>query len=218
MPQSKSPVEGTIEARTHGRYLVVQGDRPDAPLLVGFHGYGENAEDHLNRLRVIPGVEGWTVLSVEGLHVFYRRSNNTIVASWMTRQNRELAIADNVEYVTNVVRRVASSPVVVMTGFSQGASMAYRAAAAMSVPVIACGGDVPPDLDAAALARIPAALIGQGKLDPFYTSAKLIADQEQLKGAGVPLETAVLDAAHEWTPEFSEICSVFLRRLSTPAE
>ena len=126
-------IERVVETPTHGRYLVSPGSGPGAPLLVGFHGYAETAEEELRRLRAIPGIGRWTVVSVEGLHQFYRRRTNEVVASWMTRQNRELLIADNTAYVSHVIRRVAEdfSPgtALVTTGFSQGVAMAYRAAA-----------------------------------------------------------------------------------------
>src|SRR5947208_16424063 len=100
------------------------------------------------RLQRIPGIDRWAVASVQGLHPFYRRRTNEIVASWMTRQNRELAIADNISYVSSVVGRLSEEPraAVVLTGFSQGVAMAFRAAAAVRpavAGVIACGGDVP---------------------------------------------------------------------------
>ena len=88
----------TIETKTHGRYLVRRG--MNAHLLVGFHGYGESAEKHLSELEKV-GVD-WTLVAVQGLHRFYTRSED-VVASWMTRQDRELAIADNIEYVRRVV-------------------------------------------------------------------------------------------------------------------
>jgi len=67
----------------------------------------------------------------------------------MTRQDREAAIADNLVYVdavlTEVDREHPGAPRLVLTGFSQGVAMMFRAAAARSVDgVIAVGGDVPP--------------------------------------------------------------------------
>src|ERR1700741_5261632 len=98
--------EYSIEVTTHGRYLL-DGAGPGKPMLVGFHGYGESAEMELSRLRSIPGAEGWTVLAIQGLHRFYRRRSDEIVASWMTRQDRELAIHDNCSYVAKVIDIVA---------------------------------------------------------------------------------------------------------------
>ena len=99
--------ERTIETRTHGRYLVSPGSTPGSPILLGFPGYAETAEEEVRRLRAIPGIGSWNIVSVQGLHQFYRRRTNDVVASWMTRQNRELAISDNIEYVSRVVRSVS---------------------------------------------------------------------------------------------------------------
>jgi predicted esterase len=186
-------------------------------MLLGFHGYGETAEDELRRLQSIPEIGGWIVVSIQGLHQFYRRRTNEVVASWMTRQNRELAIAGNIVYVQNVVNTLSvdSPAALVLTGFSQGVAMAFRAAAALKQPVtkvIACGGDIPPELEPKALARIPTVLIGRGVRDEWYTSEKQAADEERLRAAGVAVQSVVLNAGHEWTAEFSEICSQFLRR------
>ena len=216
---TRAAIERTIETPTHGRYLVSAGSVERAPLLVGFHGYAETAEEEVNRLRAIPGIDHWTVVSVQGLHQFYRRRTNEVVASWMTRQNRELAIADNIAYVSNVIRRVSEEcsvgPLMVVTGFSQGAAMAFRAAACLGRPVagvITCGGDVPPELDTQALARIPIALIGRGARDDWYSAEKLASDEQRLRAAGVAVQTVVLDASHQWTPEFGEVCGQFLQK------
>jgi predicted esterase len=207
--------EHTIPTPTHGRYLVSPGATSDAQLLLGFHGYGETADDELRRLQTIPGIDRWAVVSVQGLHQFYRRSMNEVVASWMTRQNRELAISDNIVYVQNVVNALSQkSPAkLVLTGFSQGVAMAFRAATGLNqsvTGVIACGGDIPPELEPNALARIQAVLLGRGVRDEWYTSEKQAADEERLRAAGVAVQSVVLNAGHEWTAEFSEISSQFL--------
>src|ERR1700742_1065065 len=125
--------ERSILTATHGRYLVIAPATPGpAPMLVGFHGYGEDAETQLERLRAIPESARWLVVSVQALHRFYERRTNRVVACWMTRQARERAIADNVAFVTKCLMAVAAEwpvlPLVVFAGFSQGAGMAFRAA------------------------------------------------------------------------------------------
>src|SRR5690242_18422272 len=119
--------EYSIEVTTHGRYLL-DGSGAGKSMLVGFHGYGESAEMELNRLRSVPGSDRWIVLAIQGLHRFYRRRSDEVVASWMTRQDRELAIQDNCSYVAKVVDTVtkqcdATGPLV-LSGFSQGVAMA----------------------------------------------------------------------------------------------
>lgn len=121
-----------VATAVHGRTLVAGSRGPDSPLLVGFHGYGENAERHLEELRAIPGAERWTLAAVQALHPFYSKSNE-VIASWMTRLDREAAIEDNVAYVGAVVERLRAERLagerLVFVGFSQGAAMAWRAAA-----------------------------------------------------------------------------------------
>src|SRR5215831_7755702 len=140
----------TIEAPTHGRYFVrIPASPPPWPLLVGFHGYAETAGDHLDALQTIPGTEGWLLVAVQALHPFYTRKER-VVASWMTRDDRELAIADNIEYVGRVLARVRADfktgHTLVFSGFSQGGAMAYRAAVNYpAVGVIILAADVPPD-------------------------------------------------------------------------
>src|SRR5262249_3722688 len=203
----RTTTEHTIPVSTHGRYLVSPGESSRTPMLLGFHGYGEKAEDELRRLQTIPGVDQWAVVSIEGLHQFYRRRTDEVVASWMTRQNRELAIGDNIVYVQNVVDTLSRDSTVplVLTGFSQGVAMAFRAAAGLKQPVtavIACGGDIPPELEANALARIPTVLICRGVRDEWYTSEKQAADEQRLRAAGVIVQSVVINAGHEWTAEF----------------
>jgi len=123
----------------------------------------------------------------------------------MTQQDRDLAIADNIAYVNTVVEAIAHERIVnrtlVFAGFSQGVAMAFRAAAASRRPVagvIVCGGDVPPELEPAALARVPTALVGRGLRDGWYTSEKADADARRLRDAGVRLTTVDFDGGHEW--------------------
>src|SRR4029077_16456914 len=121
-----------------------------APIVVGFHGSAEGAKAQLERLRAIPCAEGWLLVSGQRLHRFYQRRMNEVVAGWMTRQDRELAIADNLAYVAAVteatVHEWPGASRLVLAGFSQGVAMAYRAAAVARVDgVIAVGGDVPPE-------------------------------------------------------------------------
>lgn len=210
-------VERNIAATTHGRYIVDAEARPHSPLLVGFHGYAERAEHEYQRLISVPGSERWLRVAVQGLHRFYRNRYSEIVASWMTSQDRELAIADNCAYVSQVIDSVAeewsASPILVVSGFSQGVAMAYRAAVHSTRDVrgvIACGGDIPPEISRDTLAKISAVLIGRGLRDEFYTEEKLSADERRLQDAGVGVEIVRYEGGHEWTAEFSRAVARFL--------
>src|SRR5258707_723197 len=89
-----------IAPPVHGHYLLEMPPQP-AGCLVGFHGYGETAERNLAEIRRIPGAAGWALCAVQALHPFYNRQGE-VIASWMTRFNREQAIADTIGFVANV--------------------------------------------------------------------------------------------------------------------
>jgi predicted esterase len=197
----------TVEARTHGRYLVrAPATAPPWPLLVGFHGYAETAGDHLEALQTIPGNEEWLLVAVQALHRFYTRRDR-VVASWMTREDRELAIADNIEYVGRVLDRMRAeyrtSGVLVFAGFSQGAAMAYRAAARHRADaLIILAGDVPPDVIADHPAPLPPVLIGRGTGDDWYTEAREAADRSALARINARVDVCVFEGGHEWMDPF----------------
>ena len=141
-----------IPTLVHGRVLVRGAHAAAAKgLIVGFHGYMESAALQMERLAAIPGARGWTLVAVQALNRFYQGRTERVVAGWMTRQDREAAIADNINYVDAALDSVPHDEAtrVVYAGFSQGVAMAFRAAVRGRAPgagVIAIGGDVPPEL------------------------------------------------------------------------
>ena len=214
----------TIEARTHGQYLVSPPLTPGpAPLLVGFHGYGEHAERHLQALCRLPEAAQWLLVSIDALHRFYDFKRDAVVGSWMTRQNRDSAIADNLAYVRSVVEVVMrdwpTTGVLVYAGFSQGVAMAYRAAVRGGYPcdgVIALAGDVPPELREDASIRWPRVLVARGHDDAWYTQAKMEADLIFLATADTSVESLVFAGGHEWTDEFGAAAGRFLAECADP--
>ena len=93
---SAGPDVRTLAVTTHGRYLVdVPAGAGPWPVLLGFHGYAETAGVHHAQLARLDPAHRWLRVSVQGLHRFYTRQQD-VVASWMTREDRELALADNI--------------------------------------------------------------------------------------------------------------------------
>jgi predicted esterase len=209
-----------IATLVHGRYLVEAPESgKSCPLLVGFHGYGESADKHLAELRKIPGANQWILCAVQALHPFYNRTGE-VIACWMTRQDRELAIEDNVRYVAGVVaelqRTLPVSNRLVYLGFSQGAAMAYRAAVASGHRchgVVVLGGDVPPELDQRDLTGFPPVLLGRGSSEEWYDAAKMEHDVELLRRKEVDVRPVVFTGGHEWTNEFRAAAGEFLREV-----
>ncbi len=221
-----APGRGEIELRsiatpTHGRYLLRRPATAPALLLVGFHGYRENATRHLAELERIPGAEGWALLAVDALHAFYAGSTGEVLRGWMTRELREEAIADNVAYVRrilDVVRpEVGWTVPLAFVGFSQGASMAWRAAVLSghggtpAPQVIALAGDIPPEL-AKHEGHFPEkVLLAHGDQDEWYTREKLTTDVQLLQTKGIRPQTLTFQGGHIWTDDFRQAAGAFLQ-------
>ena len=207
----------TVPAMTHGRVLVRPARAGAARgVLVGFHGYMENAPIQMTRLDAIPGTAAWTLVAIQALHRFYRGRSEEVVASWMTREDRDDAIADNLAYVAGALDLVPHDAAsrVMHVGFSQGVAMAFRAAIHgrdRASGVIAVGGDVPPELVADPSARFPPVLLLRGSRDEWYTSAKHDADVAALAGRGASVQALVYDGAHEWNAAVAEAIGAFIR-------
>jgi predicted esterase len=216
-----------IATPTHGRVIVRQPETSPVGLLVGFHGYAETAEIHMSRLEAIPGTDAWTLLSVQALHRFYRGRSEDVVASWMTRQDRDSAIADNIKYVDAAIEGVRpgdSTTPIVHTGFSQGVAMAFRAAVLGRWPcagVVAVGGDVPPELitDGADVARrsvrFPSVLLLRGSRDEWYTKARFDADVASLQSRSKDVRAIAFEGEHEWTEAASGAAGALLSSLQS---
>ncbi len=205
-----------IDASVHGRVLVTPATGTSRGFLIGFHGYAETAEIQLERLAAIPGASAWTLVSIQGLNRFYRGRTQETVASWMTRQDRDLAIPDNIRYVDSVVASVcegsAEAPIV-CAGFSQGVAMAFRAAVRGRfgcAGIVAVGGDVPPELLDDPTFRFPPVLLARGMKDEWHTQVKLDADVSALESRGVAVRSFVHPDGHEWTEAVAREAERFL--------
>jgi len=209
----------TIAVSTHGRYLVrPAAASPGRVAVIGFHGYGQRAEHMLDELAALPGAESWLLVSVQGLNRFYERATQQIVAHWMTREDRELAIGDNVAYVDAVVAAVAAAHPferLVFVGFSQGASMASRAAARAGERchgLVLLGGDIAPEV-LAKRARLPRTILGRGTTDAYYSPKQFTMDSEALEERGVLAAAVEFNGGHEFSPMFRAAAGALIKSL-----
>lgn len=206
-PEPVAPLLRHAPATVHGRYLV----RPAAAegpacWLVGFHGQAQTAEAFLASLERVPRSGAWLLASVQGLNRYYAGRSQDVVANWMTRQDRELAIADNVAWVDGVLDALEAEfgppRALVFAGFSQGVAMAYRAGLlgrhACAALVAGCG-DVPPELKAGAAREWPHVLVATGRADGWYTPARLEVDLAFLRMHRPDTRMLVFEGGHEWS-------------------
>ncbi|HWR02092.1 MAG TPA: hypothetical protein VN371_09535 [Chlorobaculum sp.] len=207
--------EQHIETTVSGRYLVEApvGEAP-FPILAGFHGYGQTAEEQMELMRRIPGSDKWLLCSIEALHPFMNVRGDP-GACWMTRRDRELRIAENVRYVDAVLEHVRRDyPVtgtLVLHGFSQGVAMACRAAMLGKHPVTAVmllGSEMPPELDA--LGRMGNVHLGRGDSDRFYPQERFEADAARLRDADVRVDVIAYHGGHSPEEEYLVSAGRFL--------
>ena len=209
------PIVHSIPAVVHGEVLV---EPRGAPLLFGCHGYGETARQQLDALRRIPGAERFTLAAVQALHPFYKKTGE-VVRSWMTREDRERALADNIRYVGGTIAELRRlhplNGTLVVVGFSQGVAMAWRTATRSGWPchgLVALAGDVPADAVEPAPRALPSILLGRGTADTWYTADKERADLEVLERLGADVTSHVFEGGHEWHPDFLAVTGEFLER------
>lgn len=207
------------EARVAGRCLVEapEGEGP-FPLIVGFHGYGQCAEDELPLLAEMTGGAAWIRCAVEALHPFYP-GGGAVGASWMTARRRDRMIGENVRYVDAVLAELVNSypsgSVLVYHGFSQGAAMACRAALLCSrrpSAVMLLGGDIPPEH--ADLRRMGSVHIARGDSDRLYPEKVYERDALRLESAGVPFVRCGFAGGHEVASDYLTSAGEFLLRIT----
>jgi len=152
------------------------------------HGYGQLAEHFLKKFKSLED-RGICVIAPEGLSRFYledleKRSkggSDRVGASWMTKENRVMDIAN---YLTclNAINALEAKGInvpVTILGFSQGAATATRWVLQGTVQfqrLILWAGIFPPDMDFEAGHKVLASkdvLAVFGNHDPFVTPARL---------------------------------------------
>jgi predicted esterase len=210
-----------IETPTHGRVLVVDAvESPARGTIVGFHGYGQSADTMLSELQRIPGASRWRLVSVQALNRFYTRGDESVVASWMTRQDRDAAIADNIEYINRAIDAVlgADQQPLVYLGFSQGASTASRIAARgrrRATGLVLLGGDIAPEIktDSGSHFLSVPVLLGAGSRDTWY-QPRLESDLKFLRDRGGSHQVVRFDGGHEFTDEFRSAVGAWISALS----
>lgn len=165
------------------------------------------------------------IVAPEGLNRFYLEQTHwkgagqaRVGATWMTREDREHEIVDYVSYLDalhdSVFARLARAAMrVTVLGFSQGVSTACRwlcRGHARADTLVLWAGPVPPELDAAAIGRVRAALICHGARDEFYTTETFAGDVQRLRDARVSVVPLEFAGGHEWSEDVVQAASRFL--------
>lgn len=189
-------------ART-ARYHVLGGDvAAPRELWIGLHGYGQLAGRFIRHLA--PLADGTRlIVAPEALSRFYLdhpakagSAHARVGASWMTREDRQAEIGDQVEYLDAVCETVLSTvgnaaPTLHVLGFSQGVATATRWLAHGRTRVaraVLWSGRIPADLfplaDGSPL-RVMQLDVVTGASDPLATGEVLEEQRELVKRNGL---------------------------------
>ncbi len=193
---------------------------PQGPALPGvrelwyvLHGYAMRAVPFLEGFRAI--ADGTRLLvAPEALSRFYdgtlspgAHKNAPVVASWMTRGERDSEIADYLEYLDTVHTTITSrlggaKPTVTVFGFSQGGATAARWVASGRVPaarLVVWGSAMAPELDIGTRGsplRQPETVFVVGSSDGYITPKIVAGEVERLHAAQFPFRQLSFAGGH----------------------
>ena len=111
------------------RYFTLGEISPEVKtILFVLHGYAQLADEFILQFEKIKS-NSLLIVAPEGLHRFYSRGHEKVVASWMTKEERDDDIHDYVLFLDKVYDEVvknSSATKIIVLGFSQGAATASR--------------------------------------------------------------------------------------------
>lgn len=133
-------------------YEVAGNIENPTKVLFVLHGYGQLTRFFIRKFQSLN--KDWLIIAPEGMHRFYLEgSSGRVGASWMTKENREDDISDNINWLDQLFFKIKSEHPSLssfhLLGFSQGGATAARWASTKdyfkSIILWACV--FPPDLN-----------------------------------------------------------------------
>jgi predicted esterase len=202
-----APHEHHLTVTRTARYYTL--GEPRRAVWIVAHGYGELAGEFASRFA--PVDDGTRlIVAPEGLSRFYheppsvraRTGPGTVGATWMTREDRESEIADQISYLDAVYRVVfarAPREAVRLTvlGFSQGVATVTRWLTRSDVRVdrLVCWAGVIPDDVLAGIRGLPITIV-RGTRDIYAPPERVAEVEAQLAAAKVSYRQIDFDGGH----------------------
>lgn len=121
-------MEHKLIAQKTYRYHQIGNLEKTTHLLIVLHGYGQLSEFFIRKFNDVP--ENFLVIAPEGMHRFYiNGTSGRVGASWMTKEERESDIMDNLNWLTQLLNDLKAKKKfekIILLGFSQGGATAAR--------------------------------------------------------------------------------------------
>lgn len=145
-------MEHKLTSQKTFRYQQIGNLEKATHLLIVLHGYGQLAEFFIRKFKDVP--ENYLVIAPEGMHRFYLNgTSGRVGASWMTKEDRESDIQDNLNWLNHLLRELKEKKKfekIILLGFSQGGATAarwYYSSKCEFNHLILWASVFPPDLD-----------------------------------------------------------------------
>lgn len=195
------------------RYFVLgQNAKPIKKVWLVLHGYGQLANYFLKQFE--PLDDGNTlIVAPEGLHRFYWKGfSDTVAASWMTKEDREIDIKDYISLLNKVWGNINniydfSNSEITLFAYSQGVATLTRWLLQHDIPakqIILWAGTLAHDVDFNLLKeklKHSKAVQLFGKQDEFYNTKQLEKIKQFNIKKSLPLDFKLFDGKHEIIPE-----------------
>lgn len=198
-----------IEFSSYHAVLEPESDDEAVPaLLIATHGYGQSCKGFIKNFEPLCK-KNMLIVAPQGVNQFYW-NNGRPGFSWMTSHMREFTIQDNIAYMGQLLESIRGRYTfdesrVFLLGFSQGVAMAFRSAAAGHIEprgLIACGGDLPPDVHDVLFRLDPFdALIVHGTEDDVVKTVKGKECYAVLQEFNFPVESHFFEGGHDIPPD-----------------
>ena len=194
--------------RRTARYHVLGDPTKARAIWIVLHGYGQLARYFLTKFEGLE--EGVAIVAPEALNRFYLdEAHNRVGATWMTREERENEITDQLGYLDALVKELRGErtdvPIHVL-GFSQGVATACRWSLLGKTKMdrlVLWAGSLPPEPTFAELRTAWAHLTVEvvlGSEDPFSGEKELQATTARLEAAGVQYRLHRFTGGHALEP------------------
>jgi len=194
--------------RRTARYHVLGDPTKARAIWIVLHGYGQLARYFLTKFEGLE--EGVAIAAPEALNRFYLdEAHNRVGATWMTREDRENEITDQLGYLDALVKELRGErtdvPIHVL-GFSQGVATACRWSLLGKTKMdrmVLWAGSLPPEPTFAELRTAWAHLTVEvvlGSEDPFAGEKESQATTARLEAAGVQYRLHRFTGGHALEP------------------
>lgn len=207
--------------------LPDSGMGPNTDTLVVLHGWGQNARSFIRKFAPLRQHDV-RIIAPQAPHQFYLDMETRKVGfGWMTAFDRDRAIADLVSALDVVLDNVEAQQEMTprshyVLGFSQGVTIAWRYAMYGQRAVaglVACGGDLPPDVQQAlpSRTRFPVMLV-HGRDDAIVPLSKAEAAAQALGARSFAFESNYFDGGHDLPVGLMERLALWMSEVNPPAE